>query len=297
MEKYLLSKILVIGVIILFAGASVVSGINSNVELVDVINEIGNLNRGTETFYPTDDVYIDMRSPNGNQGDDVDLKISNRYGATPDWERDLLFKFDISSISSGALIESATLKIFYYQYLDTNPAGRELTLYRITSNWNEDSVTWNTRPNLAAETTASSVVPSSPGAWMEWEVTTDVKDFVDGEEANYGWQILDETYWGGPNLPTSKFHSKEYSANGNDYIPYLEIDVLEPHMAFLFGRIENLNAEGDLTTFDAVRLRYLQFSPFSFNTYISGEEIAVVGSGLGIVTTSFAFGLFSAAVL
>lgn len=215
--------VVTIGIIALFVGASVVSGINRNGELFYVIDEFGNLNRDTETFYPTDDVYIDMNNPNNNQGSDVDLKISNRYGATPDWERDLLFKFDISSIPSGTIIDSATLNIFYYQYLDTNPAGRELTLYRITSNWNEDSVTWNNRPNLAAEITSSSFVPGFPGVWMEWEVTTDVQDFIDGVETNYGWEILDETYWGGPDLPTSKFHSKEY---GN-YIPYLEIEIIE----------------------------------------------------------------------
>ena len=65
----------------------------------------------------------------------------------------------------------------------------------------------------------------------------------------------------------------------------------------VFGRIENLNAEEDITTFDAVRLRYMQFSPFSFNTYTSDEKIAVVGSKLGILTTSFAFGFFNAALL
>ena len=298
MKNNILKKTMIFGIIILFLGASVVSGINSNVELADMINEIGNLNRGTETFYPSDDAYTSMHSPDVNTGSAELMDIRNRYdGMSNDWEKDLLIIFDISSISSGTLIKSAILKIYYYQWSQTNPVDRELTLHRITSNWDEETVTWNARPSHAPEVTSSAAVPGSLGQWMEWDVTDDVQDFVNGAETNYGWQIMDETNWGGANIPLSKFRSKEYSANGNDYIPYLETETLEPHMAFLFGRIENLNTEGDLTTFDAVKLRYIQFSPFSFNTYASGEEIAVVGSGLGIVTTSFAFGFFSAAVL
>ena len=224
MKNGLFSQMIVLGIVILFFGTCTVQSVTDNDETIrDVFDEIGNLNLDTEIFNSTDDVTIDMHSPNNNQGSDVDLKLSNRYGTTSDWERDVLCKFDISSIPSGTQINSAILKIFYYQYLDTNPTGRDLTLYRITSNWNEDSVTWNTRPNLAAEITDSYIVPSSPGIWMEWDVTVDVQDFIDEVQENYGWQIMDEEYWGGSNIPTCKFHSKEY---GN-YIPYLEIHINE----------------------------------------------------------------------
>ncbi len=278
----------------MFLGASVVSGINSNVELADAIDEIGNLNRGTETFYPTDDASIKQYEPNRNYETSY-LVVRNKYGGggSPGYEDDLLIKFDISDISAGTTITSATLNLYYYSWLSNNPAGRTLTLYKVTDDWDEGTVTWNTRPSYDSEMTSSAVVPGSSGIWMEWDVTSDAQDFVNGQQTNYGWQIMDETYWGTFDIPAPRFKQKEVETD----IPYLEIEVLEPHMTFLFGRIENLNTEGDLTTFDAVRLRYLQFSPFSFNTYTSGEEIAVVGSGLGIVTTSFAFGFFSAAVL
>ncbi len=285
---------MVIGVIILFVGASVVSGINSKVELADVINEIGNLNRGTETFYPTDDTRISHWYPDRTYGSDAVTVVMNDYGATSsNWAYDTLISFDISSVPLNSIINSAVLGLYYYEWVDNNPVGRNLNLYKITNTWNEETVTWNTQPSYASQPTTYSSVPPSVGTWMEWNVTVDVGDFVNGNEDNYGWKITDENYWGTSNIPRMYFRTKEYES----YIPYLEVELLEPHGAFLFGRIENLNAEGDLTTFDAVRLRYLQFSPFSFNTYISGEEIAVVGSGLGIVTTSFAFGLFSAALL
>ncbi|UCF12820.1 MAG: DNRLRE domain-containing protein, partial [Thermoplasmatales archaeon] len=197
MKNNMLKKNIVFVTIILFVGASVVSGINNDVELVDVIDEIGNLNLGTETFYPSDDAYTSMHSPSVNTGSHWAMDIRNRYdGMSNDWEKDLLIMFDISSISSGTLIESAILKIYYHDFEQSNPAGRALTSHRITSNWGEESVTWNARPSHATGITSSSAVPGSPGQWMEWHVTGDEQDFVNGLETNYGWQIMDEAYWG-----------------------------------------------------------------------------------------------------
>jgi len=297
-------KGLVITTMVLLVGASVIPSISGVIETdskeINVENVyVENLILSTETFYPTDDSCISHDSPDIPAGDAPDLIIRNEYGAggSPGWAIDSLVKFDISSISARTIISSAKLKCFYYRWIDINPVGRELNLYRITTDWDEDTVTWNTQPAYAAQPSTNSPVPPSTNVWMEWDVTSDIQDFVGGVETNFGWKITDENYWGHPDIPTPYYRSKEYSDNGGEFSPYLEIELLEPHTAFLFGRIENLNTEGDLIIFDAVKLRYLQFSPFSFNTYTSGEEIAVVGSGLGIITTSFAFGFFSAALL
>jgi len=223
MNMVIFRKGMVFAVIVLFLGASVVSGINSNVELVDVIDEIGNLNRGTETFYPTDDTTLRMKVPDNNYGSREYLSVRNRYGhpSQPEyWEHDVLIRFDLLAIPTGTSITSAILNIYYYAYDENNPAGRDLTLYRVTSDWDEDTVTWNTRPSIASAVTSYDVVPNSPGSWMEWDVTSDVNDFVDENKVNYGWQIMDEQYWGGYDVPDSKFRSKEYGS----IIPYLEIE-------------------------------------------------------------------------
>ncbi|UCF13321.1 MAG: DNRLRE domain-containing protein [Thermoplasmatales archaeon] len=255
-----------------------------------------NLNRDILTFNPTDDVDIRHEDPNQNFGTSEDIVVRNDYGMTGSgFALDGLIRFDISSIPQGTSIVYATLKLFYYAYLDTPPAGRDLNLYRITSDWDEMSVTWNTQPTYASQPTTFSTVPPFTGVWMEWDVTSDIQDFISGSEVDYGWKITDEDYWGGPDIPGTRWWSKE----SRDTIPYLEIKTKtnDLNFAFLFGRIENLNTEGNLTIFDAVKLRYLQFSPFSFNTYVSGEEIVVGEPKLGIITTSFAFGFFSAALL
>ena len=301
MKKYELRKGLVIGIIVLFFVAGITTNLSgkdvfatNDKELKEKNIQIGTCNLDTQTFYPTDDASVKQYEPNTNYGTSY-LVVRNKYGGGgyPGYEDDLLIKFDISDISAGAIITSATLNLYYNNWLSNNPAGRTLTMYKVTDDWDEDTVTWNTRPSYDSEMTSSAVVPGSPGIWMEWDVTSDVQDFVNGQQTNYGWQIMDETYWGTFDIPAPRFKQKEVETD----IPFLEIEVLEPHMAFLFGRIENLNTEGYITTFDAVKLRYLQFSPFSFNTYVSGEKIAVVGLKMGILTTNFAFGFFNAALL
>jgi len=171
-------------------------------------------------FYPTDDAMIDEYAPNWNTGDKTYMTIRNT-GNGP-WEKSGVLRFDISSIPPGTPIPSATLNLYYYSWGDNYPGGRPLRCRRITSDWDEDSVTWNTRPTWASEITDQVNEPGSY-QWMEWDVTDDVQAFVNGDEVDFGWVIRDETYWGGANIPRTSFHSKEY----NELIPYLEV-VPEP---------------------------------------------------------------------
>ena len=279
----------------LFVGVGVVSAINCNFESINLNNKIGKLKSDKKTFYPSDDSWVSHDESNVPKGDSVDFLIRNEYGfgGSPGWAVDSLVKFDISSIPKGTIINSAKLKLFYYKYRDNNPGGRELNVYKVISDWDENTVTWDTQPIYHSIPTTSSSVPSSIGSWMEWDVTNDVQDFIDRTVTNYVWKITDENYWGKTWIPIIHFRSKEYSSN----LPYLEIEVIELRSALLFGRIKNLNAEGNLITFNAVNLRYLQFLPFSFNTYISGEKIVASEVKFGILTINFAFGFFKAALV
>ena len=134
------------------------------------------------------------------------------------WEIDSLLKFDLSSIPKNATIVSAELKLYYYKWRDTNPAGRELSLYEIISDWSEDNVAWNNKPDYAAEKIASATVPSSEGKWMIWNVKDSVEEILNGKE-RYGWVIKDEKAWGSTNIPYIFFYSKENANNR----PYLSI--------------------------------------------------------------------------
>ncbi|MCJ7570849.1 MAG: DNRLRE domain-containing protein, partial [Candidatus Thermoplasmatota archaeon] len=177
------------------------------------------------TFYPTDDTCISKDKPDEINGPVIDMAVRNTYGAggSDIWEWDSLIKFDISDIPSDTMIVSATLKLYYYAFLDNNPAGRSLNLYRIISDWNEETTNWINQPSYASQPTSNVIVPSSYD-WMNWDVTNDVKSFIDGTNPNYGWDIKDENYWGYYDIPVIGFQTKEYGS----YIPYLEIELNNP---------------------------------------------------------------------
>ena len=160
--------------------------------------------------------------PDMNRGDNEYIVTQNKYGASPDWGCNLLIKFDISDIPEDHRIDSATLYLYYYAWTENNPAGRPLTVYRVIEDWSEDIVTYNTQPNSEGVVSASANVPDYPGAWMTLDLTEDVKIFHKGEKTNYGWKIMDETYWGYYDIPAAYFYSKE--SGQENYRPYLEIE-------------------------------------------------------------------------
>jgi hypothetical protein len=172
---------------------------------------------------PTDDCEISMRNPDDNYGSSAGMHIRNRFGHPThptNWENDILIKFDLSSIPQSSPIISATLYIYYYYWTSNDPAGREWDLYRVTSDWEESTVTWNTRPDTAAQPTSYSIVPATTHTWMTWDVTNDVQVFADGEAINYGWKIMDTTTWGYFDIPYARCRTKEYDSCH----PYLVVE-------------------------------------------------------------------------
>jgi len=232
-------------------------------------NEIGEI----FTFNPTDDTYVCMYDPFTPKGDVPYVALKNRYDGNG-WETTSLIKFDISDIPISTPIISAKINLYYYTWISNNPSGREYTMYRITSDWEEETVTWNTRPSYEQEVTSSAYVPGTTETWMTWDVTSDVQKFVNGEEVNYGWQIMDEQKWGGVNIPGTKLRSKEYV----ELIPM-----------FVIGRIDNLSLEGAYISFNAKNIRCIQVFPFMLLRYSSGEQIIVSEQYRGLITQNFVF--------
>jgi len=176
------------------------------------------ISAGSKTLYPTDDTYVNINAPNTNYGEIDYMLIRTDYWGG---QIDGLVKFDVSSIPIGSTIVSAKLNLYYYGWAGSNPNDREIKLYTMIHDWDEDNITWNTcgRDNPYYIYTT---VPSS-FSWMTWDVTSNVQDFVDGTKANYGWKVGDHQGWLWGDVPQTKFRTKEY---GN-YIPYLEIDYAQ----------------------------------------------------------------------
>ena len=98
-------------------------------------------------------------------------------------------------IPAGSTIQSARL----YLRASNFTASTQISLYRLLTPVNERS-TWNTtgggiaRDGIEAASSPTAVVPHnfSNGAWLDFDVTADVQDWVNGSARNYGWTIVNE---------------------------------------------------------------------------------------------------------
>jgi len=61
--------------------------------------------------------------------------------------------------------------------------------------------------------------------------------------------------------------------------------------ALIFGKITNLVTIDNAITFEAVKTRVMIFSPFSFNTYVSGEKFIISEEYFGFVGVRYIFAL------
>ena len=59
--------------------------------------------------------------------------------------------------------------------------------------------------------------------------------------------------------------------------------------AFIFGKIANLSSQGEHMSFEAVKTRVVTFSPFSFNTYMSGEKFTISKDYQGFIGVRYIF--------
>jgi hypothetical protein len=183
------------------------------------------MNAKIMVFYPIADSNIVQHFPDNTPGTlDYMTIVNEDGGGGTGWARDALVRYDISSIPPGRSILSATFRLYYYDWGDSNPAGRPLSCYRITSDWDEATVSWNTQPSYTSSPITQTSVPFSTGTWIEWDVTSDVTEFYEGTKDNFGWRIADEKAWGGMNIPRTRTRSKEYGA----FTPELVIEVSEP---------------------------------------------------------------------
>ena len=166
----------------------------------------------TMVLEPTDDATISQKEPDDNTATGGAIALRSISG----WELDGLMKFNLSTIPSNVTILYAALQAYYYENHDGNPCGHQVNLYRITSDWNEENVTWNTQPSYETEPSSSAIMPATINNWVLWNLTGDIQTFCNSSTPHYGWKLTDTS---GDNT-ISYFHSKDYI----EYHPFLTIE-------------------------------------------------------------------------
>jgi pimeloyl-ACP methyl ester carboxylesterase len=112
-----------------------------------------------------------------------------------------LLGFDLSSIPSNAIVESASLQL--YGWYREGTAAFDLGVYAVKRSWAEGEATWNVATSWQpwgipgcsstvsdrAEGPSDQVSVSSP-AWYAWLVREDVQRMVSQPETNKGWLLM-----------------------------------------------------------------------------------------------------------
>ena len=130
---------------------------------------------------------------------------------------------------AGITLNSSVLSVFMRSGDDLGTD--ENRLRRITGDWEETTVTWNTRPS---NTTPGELVFNDieDGIWLELDVTAMVQDWLDGTYPNYGFCFLRvssiSAFW--------QFYTKEYS--NPDFHPKLTLDYTSPVESTSLGTVK-----------------------------------------------------------
>lgn len=152
------------------------------------------------------------------------------------WIYRAFLKHDLSGIPYKSKIISAKLYV-YCCYLHDNGASATHNITRVMSDWNEDTLTWNNKPEQNTEMYLDEYV-SSPdlNTWGSWDITRMVQEWVDKTYPNYGLQFVNSNE--GAYRTEWRFYTKE--AN-NGLATYIEIEY-EPQEEYRISkaRVEEL---------------------------------------------------------
>ena len=111
-------------------------------------------------------------------------------GYTTFWRT--LFKFNLSNIPSGAVIQSATLYLYSDPTSTTNgptsnsPYSGSNAVYfeKVTANWGETTVTWNTQPATTTSGRIWQQASTSTTENIQVNLTSFVQEWVNSPSAN-----------------------------------------------------------------------------------------------------------------
>jgi gliding motility-associated-like protein len=161
------------------------------------------------TIQPDSAMGIDAHIETGRGNDDVnygkriDLQsCAYTDGGVPYTARSLI-AFDLDTIPAGRQIGLSYLSLYSYDspqdgHHETISGSNEALLQRVTSPWDESTVTWNTQPNVT--TTNEVLLPASTANIQHYEnidITAFIQEMYNNPATNYGmlFRLVTEDYY------------------------------------------------------------------------------------------------------
>ena len=161
-----------------------------------------------DTLHATDDTYVKISAATLNAGNKTKLFLRDVGD-----ERHVYAKFDLATLPagiSGTDIDSATLRV----YLSKVSTAGSIDLHVISAPWDESTVTAGDALALAPSFATVPVTDGDALSYLTIDVTTQLRDWVDGLVTNNGIALL-------PSGIKVEIDSKENKATGHP----MEIEV------------------------------------------------------------------------
>ena len=132
------------------------------------------------TLNVTKDASIKSDTVSTNYNDTV-LRVGSDF-YTGFWRT--LLHFDLSSLA-GKNVLSAILRMCQGAFPDT-PATLPFSVYCITADWGENTVTWANQPSFSETAKVDLSINTTSQAWREFNITALIQDIVNNSRTYYG---------------------------------------------------------------------------------------------------------------
>ncbi|MCC8435492.1 DNRLRE domain-containing protein [Brevibacillus sp. M2.1A] len=149
-------------------------------------------------------------------------------------------KFDLGLIPNDAIINNATLNL----YTSPTVSGRTIEIHKVTSDWIDTSVTWNSAPGFDSSISTTAITGSTVGT-MNFNITGLVQTWVNGVSPNYGMALKDSNETGSNNATV--FNSTEASSNKPTIIIDYSIPITGKKQVEYVGSSQFIDNDSQIT--------------------------------------------------
>jgi len=193
----------------------------------EIVKEPKHLSGAAQTTVTLDaiaDAPLRRAWPDTNFGDEDTLEIAYDDN-TGHWAVTML-RFDLSSLPSDAVIDTADLRLFLNDA--SGASSVSIVAHYVTSSWDEATVTWNNSPSTGTSGVAASI-DDATGSYKSWEVSSFAQSWIDDPSSNHGvlligpeggyyerWFASRESPGNSPRLEVT-YHVPPYTFSGHVY--------------------------------------------------------------------------------
>lgn len=194
--------------------------------------EINKIEKGYQVFAPIDDAMVrggDHADVNYSSGDELTELMVKSGSSSETFVRKSILKFDLSQVDPEKLSEigTARLKLHFFKTNTSSPAI-DISLLPVENSWEEETVTWNTFPQLLSSSALRTIEisPAEMDKYYEWDISSYVMEELAKPNTDSIVSIAVMDLAGVNNGAT--FYSKEADSGFSPILELLEVSTTVP---------------------------------------------------------------------